>query len=309
MSNGQFLRDWDFEQSTPNATVRVLRARSMLKGWSQPPPWKEIRRFDKAPRWNVYFAFCPDGQLTAYHHDSISRLACLPGRTGLVIASPSQTDIPAESLQSVDAIYWKGLSGFDFSAYALTLETLAQLSPGCDLFLQNDSVFGPVGDLERLIGNMRWRLSGFLASSAVENHLQSYALFFRDLQPGLVRDLQSAVSLSRSMNHWYDVVLLQETRFARIASRRHSVGSLWFDPISNRAERPLISALVGKLTGYRSRPIITFDPSLIHAEELLNKGFPFVKRSLFARNRGLSDHQSLAKNLIGRGIPSRLLEQ
>lgn len=206
-------------------------------------------------------------------------------------------------------MYWKGLTGFDFSAYALTLHNLVRLSPGCDLFLQNDSVLGPFGDIDRLIANMRWRLSGFLASSAVENHLQSYALFFRNLQPDFVVDLRSALCVSRSLDHWYDVVLRQETRLARIANRRYTVGSLWFDPSANRAEVSLDKTLTRKLTKSGSGANQTFDPSLVHAVTLLEQGFPFVKRSLFTRNQSLVDQVRLAKVLGDLGFPFELLEE
>ena len=308
MSNNAIIKSWTFEPSSPNATVRLLRARSAFKGWAAPPPWKEIQPFTRAQRWNVFFAFCPDGRLTAQHRDSLSRIGRLTGQTGLVVASPSINDINESSLPSVDAIYWKGLSGFDFSAYALALRALIRLSPGCDLYLQNDSVLGPLENLESLIPSMEWRLSGFLASSAIENHLQSYALFFKDLQSDLLRDLYPALSISRSLDNWRDVVLLQETKLARVASRRHAVGSLWFDPSAKRADKTLSRTLLERIPRYRTSSVTTYDPSLVRAAEMLADGFPFAKRSLFSRNRSLIDANHLVELLCNRGMAPELLE-
>ncbi|MDO8903179.1 hypothetical protein [Hydrogenophaga sp.] len=40
------------------------------------------------------------------------------------------------------ALYWKTETGSDFSACAVALSELARLSPGADVWVKNDPVFG-----------------------------------------------------------------------------------------------------------------------------------------------------------------------
>lgn len=189
--------------------------------------------------------------------------------------------IPVELTECCDAIYWKELTGFDFSAYSIALRAIALHSSGADVFVMNDSVLGPLFDVDPLVAGMPWRLSGFIASSAFENHIQSYAWVARTVDEEFVLGLSSVMLQTLSFNRFRDVVSCQETRFARIASRLGSVGALWFGD----------NAVVG-------------DPSLMLAVPLVDEGFPFIKKSLISgKFAHLGTGTALRERLYRHGHP------
>ncbi|UZK65050.1 hypothetical protein [Sphingomonas sp. M1-B02] len=211
--------------------------------------------------------------------------------------------MPLALLDKADALYWKGLVGFDFSAYALLLDEIVLKSPGADVYLQNDSVLGPFGDLEVLIASMPWRVSGFMASSGAQNHLQSYALFFRRVDPALMSGLSAIFSKRWAYDRYRDVVNLQETRMASVAARHASVGAAWYAPCVHE-DAPSLSAIIRHKFGIAdASPRRTRDPSLCDVEDLLAQGFPFLKRSLFTRNVDLNPRAPLDAFLAQQGHP------
>lgn len=296
------VRDWTYQPSKPSALVRLMRLRSQARGWKPPPAWQVIRPIEPAQRWNMLFLYAPDGRLRAGQQDSLARLRNLRGRSAVVFASASPSDLP-DVVDGADALYWKGLSGFDFSAYAFMLQEVARHSPGADLYLQNDSVLGPFGDIDSLIEAAPWRLTGFLGSSAMENHLQSYALLFRGVDLELVEALEPVLSSRRALDSWKDVVCRQETRLARTASRSGcSVGALWFAPGAHEAETPLLGAAAMKAGLVRRAEQKVADPSLCNAADLIEEGFPFLKRSLFGRNQRFQERRRLERLLSLQGL-------
>lgn len=298
---------WSFAASQPSLLVHALRAKAALRGWSAFPAWQAIAQVEPAARWNGYFAYCPDDRAGAHHLDTLDRLAALPGRLACVVASSSPSSIPDAIARRADALYWKARPGFDFSAYAILLDAIADRSAGADFYMQNDSVLGPLTDPEPILAALPWRLNGFLASSAVENHIQSYAFFVRALDRELADALGGVMSLKRSLDAWDTVVLRQETRFAREASRHVSTGSWLYDPRPGQAEESLVEAIGTRLSASPA-PRATLDPSLIHALELLDAGFPFAKRSLLSRNSSLVDSDALRAALTARSVPAAVVD-
>lgn len=197
----------------------------------------------------------------------------------VVYASPDPQIGSSSLYDRVDALIWKSLAGFDFSAYALAIDAVAQYSPGADLFIVNDSVLGPFGDLEKSLSAMPWDLSGFTASAWHENHIQSYAFQLRSIDPIRAASLAPAVSTTFAYDRYRDVILAQETAFARTAARSMSVGALWYGP---------------RAMG---------DPSVHAALSLVESGFPFLKRKLFHRDAGLLPIHALTTFLESHGHP------
>ncbi len=303
------IRDWDFAPSRRSLPVKMTRLRSALRGWDCPPDWRTILPIEKANRWNILFLFAPDGCLDQVQSDCLQRVSALDGATAVVIASRGSELIPTRVRRVADALYWKALGGYDFSAYAIALEEVVRRSPGATVYLQNDSVIGPLGGTEQLITTMRWRLGGFMASAALENHLQSYALVLRDVDVPLVCALNSVVSTSRALDSWRDVVIMQETRLARVAASRMTVGSLWYDPGANRGAPSVTGVAQRVLRGAPKGPPNSRDPSLVAAADLLDAGFPFVKRSLLSRTSHLHDPNFLRRAMTNRGIDWKALSQ
>lgn len=273
-------RDWTFVRSRPDLVGRLSRLKSHLTGRRPPPPHRALKPVAPRTRWNVYFAYLPDAGLTPGHLFTLERLRRLDGGLLVICATPRPADLPAELQDMADALYWKGLSGYDFSAYAIALRAIAAHSPGADVFVMNDSVLGPLVDPAPMLDRARWDLTGFTASSAGENHLQSYAFQLRGVTPERIAAFGSALPERIAYDRFRDVVNLQETRFARLAARRMSVGAFYYADAANMG-----------------------DPSLAAAAALLDAGFPFLKKSLLGHYAGFQDEARLRDMLAARGHP------
>lgn len=275
------IHNWSFTRSIPAPAARLARLKTVTTGLRAAPPNQVLRRLERRDRWNVYFLYLPDGRLSSGHRHTLSRLRTLQGGLFVVCATPEPAMVPPEILDVCDAAIWKGTSGFDFSAYSLAMREVARLSPGADVFLTNDSVLGPFGDIDSVLRTAPWQVTGFTAWSAFENHVQSYALFVRDVTPDLVRGLRTVLLARTAFNRFQDVVNWQESRLARVASHMMTVGALWFEPRFDAG-----------------------DPSLVRAASLLRVGFPFLKRSLVGGKLAhRADQETLHRLLDERGHP------
>jgi lipopolysaccharide biosynthesis protein len=270
---------WTFERSQPRWTVNVIRAHAVLTGLRWRPSRKELIAPTPADRWTCYFIYIPDGQLTEAHRFTLAKLRKMPSRLMVVCAARDPSLIP-EELHEADALLWKGLRGFDFSAYAFGLEALARRSPGANVLVLNDSVYGPFCDVTPMLDTAPWQLTGFTAFSMIENHVQSYAFYLRCIDKAVVRALRGAIPRYLVFDNYRDVVYCQEARFARVAARTMSVGAFWFADVRQAG-----------------------DPSLYASLDLLENGFPFLKKSLFGRNQAIQPRNALLRALADRGHP------
>ena len=189
--------------------------------------------------------------------------------------------MPLELSELSDALYWKELEGFDFSAYAILVAEAARASAGTDLIVMNDSVFGPFGDLYAVYDRLPYRFAGLTGYSLIENHIQSYSFRLRSVDGSTVRALRRIASETRAFNKFQDVTYCQETRLARAMAREYCGGALWFsDHREGGGDLPL------------TWPI-----------GLIEEGFPFLKRSLFTKFKTMGDEQALQTFLARRGHP------
>ena len=203
----------------------------------------------------------------------------LDRRLLIVCATPNPDQIPAEIHEKADALFWKGLGGYDFSAYAIGLHAIVNSSRNAEVFVLNDSVFGPFCNLSPLLKCAQWDLTGFTGSTQIENHIQSYAFLLKNLTKERLYHLRSIFPLSFSYDDIIPVIYCFETRFARIASRWMSVGSFFFGPQGQ-------------------------DPSLAHAFTLLDQGLPFLKKSLLGKHRDKQDERLVRAALLNLGFPA-----
>lgn len=277
---GEIQPNWSFVQSVPSLrdrASRVVRRSSRRDG----PPSREIISVTPHSRWFVYFLYLPPGsalnpsQMFTMKRVSESGIPLL-----VVCACEREEDVPSIVMATAGAVIWKGLGGFDFSAYSIALHAIARASEGADVFVMNDSVFGPFCDVADLFAIGRWDLTGMTAYGAVENHIQTFAFLIKTITSDRLHDLYPVLSREHAYSDYRSVVMMQETRLARVAARTMSVGALWFSP----------SERVG-------------DASLIAAEPLLDAGLPFIKRALFGKHRDLGQAEHLAAALAARGHP------
>jgi len=257
------LHDWRFEPSRVAGWFHRERIRDFLFRLCRAPRAQVLRSVTSDTRWILYFAYLPGGSLTPAHRFTLARLGKETAKLLVICAAPGTEDVPAELYDLADALIWKGLSGYDFSAYNLGLRHIAQMSPGSDVFILNDSVLGPFGDLGDFFDRAQWDLTGMTGSRLEENHIQSYAFILRNVTRWRLWALKSIFLPFGAFDDFASVVRSQETRMARVAAKTMSVGALWF------AER------------YPENP----DPTLFTADVLLDQGFPFIKKSALGKYR------------------------
>lgn len=274
-------RDWQFTPSPPGARTLLSRAWRSTAHRKQGPEWQCIRAMTPAPRWIGYFMFLPDGVVTGHHRFTLDRLRDHDARLAIICAAPAPQMVPAELLDHADALYWKGLPGFDFSAYALLIAETARYAAGSDLIVMNDSVLGPFENLHTVFDRAPWRMAGLTAYSLVENHIQSYAFALRAVDEATARQMDAVAGETRAFDRFQDVIYCQETRFARIMARHREAGALWFsDHRAGGGDLPLVWPL-----------------------GLIEEGFPFLKRSLFTKFSDLADRDALDRFLEQAGHP------
>jgi hypothetical protein len=272
-------RLWSFTPSSVSHRQKLQRFRCFLWRKSPRPPHQIFKPVFRAPRWNLFFVYAPDGRISASQEFSMRSLRSTNVPLLVIVATDRPESVPSTLADASDALIWKGLSGYDFSAYRLGLEEIGSRSPGADVFVMNDSVFGPFGDFEQLVARAPWRMTGFTSSALGENHIQSYAFIVQSVDAGLLADLADALLPRHAFDIAGDVILCQELALARVASRRMDVGSYWHNGRSNS------------------------DPMLEMPLDLLDAGLPFLKKSLLGKMKSFQDAQAVRKRLIDLGHP------
>jgi len=254
-------REWTF---VPEPLPLSCHARYWWRalGARAAPRFAIVKEVAPRPLWIVYFVYSPAGQLESWHHFTLQRLKAHGIGLLVVFASPSPADVPPKLNDCADAIYWKALNGYDFSAYSIALRAIARRSPGARVLVMNDSVLGPFADLARYIDNAPWDLTGFTANDGSgQRHIQSYAFIIKDVTEARFDKLHWVFPSRFAFNTAYGAISCQELWLARVAARSMSVGSFWW-----------------------GADVSVHDPSLTKAVELIEAGFPFLKRSLLTKH-------------------------
>ncbi|MGQ2908848.1 MAG: rhamnan synthesis F family protein [Aliihoeflea sp.] len=271
-------RLWSFTPSSVSRRQKIDRLFRSYWRRSPRPPYRVIKPVFPASRWNLLFLFLPSGRISVSQHFTIQRLNSTGIPLLVVVATLAEEDVPVILREATDALIWKGLSGYDFSAYRIGLEEISSNAPGADLLVMNDSVFGPFGDIELLVANAPWGLTGFTSSAMAENHIQSYAFAVKSVDKTLLSNLSEAMLPKHSFNSPGDVILCQELALARVASGHTSVGSYWHSD--------------GRTYG---------DPMLTVPLELLDAGLPFLKKSLLGKMQSFQDVEAIRERLLALG--------
>lgn len=272
--------DWDFSPTRAAPRVLLLRHIEQLRGRIAAPRHEILVPPKSAGAWIVYFVYIPDGRLDPAHCFALGRLRALGRRLLVVCTTSAPAAIPAELAAMADALVWKAQPGFDFSAYAVGLRTLADHCPGSDALVLNDSTFGPLIDLQPWLDRMPWDLGGFTASSNVENHIQSYAFHLRGITPQRLDRLASVLPRRHAYDRFWAAVLWQETRLARVAAQSMTVGAL-----------------------YHADVAVVEDPTWQLALPLAQAGFPFLKRSLLGKLSDRAPRDAVLATLEAAGYP------
>lgn len=274
------IRNWTFQPSPVRWSERMRTVNRVLRHGRRAPASAVLKPASPAARWVAYFVYVPDGNLTASQRFTLERLGA-SALSVLVVCACPRDGAALQALRPLcDALLWKDLPGYDFSAYRLALAHLAGHSPGADVLVMNDSVYGPFSDLREVFDHAPWALTGFTASNQRAAHIQSYAFLLRDVRPSTMARLAPVLLPGVAFNEFRHIVDLQETRFARVAARSMTVGALWFGDVRDMADPPL------------GRPM-----------ELLDAGFPFLKRSLLGKHQGAIERDAVLARLQALGHP------
>lgn len=268
------VANWTFKPCVVERWERRKAFETALQCAHRRPSHKVIKALPQRQTWIVFFMYVPDGVLSPSHRFTLERLRdlCLP--IFVVCATPSPDLLPHGLAAYCDALYWKGLSGYDFSGYTLALREISRKSPGADVFVMNDSVFGPFSNLREIIKKAPWDLTGFTSSNQRTNHIQSYAFILRNVDKDRMAKLSTVFFPYFAMSNANAVICLQETRLARVAARHMTVGAFWYGD-SN----------------------IVIDPTLVRPLELLDAGVPFLKRSLISKHKFFIDADIIRSRL------------
>ncbi len=247
------------------------------------PSSQVVKPVFPSARWILLFLYVPSGNLSGPQSFMLDQLRKIGWPILIVCAARSRDHVPHQVENYADALYWKALSGFDFSGYSIGLNAISVASPAATVLVLNDSTFGPFGNLRDLLEASPWDLVGITGSHQLEKHIQSYAFLLRGVDSRRMRQLRTIFQLSYSFDDIVPVVFCLETQLARVAARHMTVGSLWFGPDDGH------------------------DPSIDHGLALLGEGCPFLKRALLGKHRGSQDEVAVRRELIERGVPAAYL--
>lgn len=268
------VRNWTFQTSPVRWSDRFRTVNRVLRHARRAPASAVLKPAWPDARWVAYFVYLPDGELTTSQRFTLEHLKASALPVLVVCGCPRDAAVLQALRDVCDALLWKDLPGYDFSAYRLALSHLAALSPGADVLVMNDSVYGPFTDLGEVFDTAPWALTGFTACNQRTPHIQSYAFLLRDVRRATMARLAPVLLPGIAFNEFRHIVDLQETRFARVAARSMSVGALWFGDVREVS-----------------------DPTLVRPMELLDNGFPFLKRSLLGKHQGLIERDAVLTRL------------
>lgn len=273
---------WSFVPSRPSLGIRYRRFKVWLAGRSRRPPHEVIHEVRPGDIWVVYFMYCPNGEAETRHEFTLSRLREERLRVLCICATPNSEQIPEVAKEKSDALVWKGLGGYDFSAYRIGLELICESSDGARVLCLNDSMLGPFAELRPFIERAPWDLTGFTASALHENHIQSYGFVFSRMDTRRLLHLQDVLFPDAAYDDVEAVILNQENKLARVAHAHMSVGAYWYSDGTK-----------------------IDDPCLRRPFELLDAGFPFLKRSLIGKMSHFQDPEKVRERLSLLGMAAR----
>lgn len=280
-------RLWEYEKERLSLSCYVRRWRALRNAVAM-PQCLVLKPVEAKPEWILYFVYSPAGRLDGGHLFTLDALKAGGLPVLAVVATDAPRSVPEAIVQSCDAVIWKALSGYDFSAYAIGLEAIADRSPGADVLVFNDSMFGPFHDLRPFLAGAPWDLTGFMATDGSrQRHIQSYAFVMKDVRSRRLRDMGDVFTTDFAFDDAPSTICGRELWMARRASDTMSVGSYWFG-----ADRDVL------------------DPTLSKAIELVDAGFPFMKRSLFTKQSDFQRAEDVVACLERQGHPvAEFLEQ
>jgi lipopolysaccharide biosynthesis protein len=280
------IENWAFRPSPRSNWLARHRVKFFARHAERFPRFAVVKeRLRSKERWIVYFCYCPTGQVDPSHRFTLGRLRSFDSHSLLVVAATPSVDVMDPQLSEyADVLVWKGLSGYDFSGYFVGLDYLVSKFGAVDACVFNDSVWGPFSDPTVVFSTVPGDFQGMIASMEVENHVNSFGFRFRQIDRTILSGLRSIWVPGIAYSDVEAVVLLQETRLARVASRHMAVGARWFAPDPEGNNLTL------------SAPFA-----------LIEQGFPFLKKALLTKHSVFCDREEVLEALdrLGHPVPPK----
>lgn len=194
----------------------------------------------------------------------------------LVTTAPAgDSEIAAWEVPESTIVFARENRGYDFGSWAVALRALPDLAQKT-VILTNNSMIGPFGSMRPILDAALTSdadLWAVTASLQIRPHLQSFFVRFAPgvlANPAIARHFRSVRHLRRKMA----IVRKYEIGLSDVARRARLSTALWRSPTA-----------LG----------VGFDnPTTRGWKELLDSGFPFIKRTILHDERVLVDEETLS---------------
>lgn len=214
----------------------------------------DLATADGADRVALIAHFDPAGRVSY----STRRMVEALSREGFTCVLVTSSPVPPRSTPATTVI--RPNVGYDFGSWATALSLLPRARQHAEVLLTNDSIVGPFASLERATARPAdadvWAIT---STTQIRPHLQSYWLQFR---PGVLS--------SPPLVRFFGSIRDYENKVAIV--RHHEIG------LSEAVGRAGLASRVLAPSG--DLGVGRTNPTLAAWQELLRRGFPFVKRSL-----------------------------
>ncbi|MCB9072196.1 MAG: hypothetical protein H6623_01145 [Bdellovibrionaceae bacterium] len=245
----------------------------------------------------IYAHFDPNGLLHDYVIASLRsyREHCAT----LVFVSTNVAPQEIHKIQNiVDHTISRENTGYDFLSWKMGLDILPDQQDYDEIIFTNDSIIGPLGPIKNLFSPIYSQKDFWGISDNIEGgyHLQSYFLAFKKhvFRSTAFQNWLSSIKPQQSKKSY---ILHYETSLTQILlSAGFSVGVLYTEKfylsrlLFNRKASPENVPINTPPTQHsvlytRLREGLSPNPSLKKWKKLLSAGFPFIKKSLFEKQK------------------------
>jgi glycosyltransferase involved in cell wall biosynthesis len=230
----------------------------------------------------IFITYTPDGFLRADIQHYINALTKNDLEVVLVIVSDQiRNYIPDSIVTACSTVFVRKNAGFDFGAWAHIMQALPEILNSNILYLLNDSMIGPISDIEfqkllERIANIDAEIVGLTSNNEINPHIQSYFLAIKKkalCSNWLIQYFTDIVNL----NTKDDVIFHYEVTFtARMKEKGFRCESVIAPSIDN------------------------INKTILQWSELLDAGIPFVKRSLVS-----GEHEDKGGKLVLDALKKR----
>jgi len=201
-------------------------------------------------------------RITRSVDEFVRQLADADYQVLLVRASENPSPLEWPTTPAAAVVLRRPNVGYDFGSWAATLNALPELRRARRVLLVNDSLVGPFAPIAPLLEHFESSTAdawGAVANPQIMPHLQSFFLGFRN---GMLDDppLKEFWRSIRPQTEKMDYVMKYELGLNR---------ALWSESYAMQSANP-----------YGSLGLAKVNPTLDQWNELLMRGFPFIKRAL-----------------------------